>query len=103
MHLKRLKEAGADHLRDCAPAGSGKTKTLTTRVAYLLRNNGYEPQNVIVATFTVKAAREMRDRLETMLGDGSEKRLILGTFHSVSRRFLVSLTPARRIFIDRSN
>lgn len=45
---------------------------------------------MIVATFTVKAAREMRERLSKLLGDGTEKKLLLGTFHSIARRLLVS-------------
>ncbi|KAI9888046.1 MAG: hypothetical protein M1823_000168 [Watsoniomyces obsoletus] len=76
-------------LQILAPPGSGKTKTLTARVAYLLRQHGYRPENVIVATFTVKAAKEMKERLSKLLEDGLETKLILGTFHSIARRYLV--------------
>ncbi|KAI9832609.1 MAG: hypothetical protein M1826_001559 [Phylliscum demangeonii] len=76
-------------LQILAPPGSGKTKTLTARVAYLLRHDGFRPQDIIVATFTVKAAREMKERLAVLLGDGLESKLVLGTFHSIARRYLV--------------
>lgn len=59
---------------------------------------GYEPQNVIVATFTVKAAREMRERIGKALGDGRENRMVLGTFHSIARRYLAAY--GRHIGLD---
>lgn len=77
-------------LQILAPPGSGKTKTLTSRVAYLLEHHHYKPWNVICLTFTIKSSREMRERLSRILGNGIESRLILGTFHSVCRRYLVS-------------
>jgi DNA helicase-2/ATP-dependent DNA helicase PcrA len=71
-------------------AGSGKTRTLTSRVAWLLSPpNNLQPENVVVATFTVKAANEMKERLAILLGGGIEKRLLLGTFHSICRRYLL--------------
>lgn len=73
-----------------AGPGSGKTHTLTSRVVCLIDNVGYQPQNVIVATFTVKAAREMRERIGKALGDGRVNRMILGTFHSIARRYLAA-------------
>ena len=79
----------ASVLQVLAPPGSGKTKTLTARVAYLLAHNGYKPWNVICCTFTIKAAREMRERLASLIGEELESRLILGTFHSICRRYLV--------------
>ncbi|KAF2815246.1 ATP-depentend DNA helicase-like protein [Mytilinidion resinicola] len=72
-----------------APPGSGKTKTLTSRVAYLINHNRLQPWNIIVCTFTIKAAREMKERIRGFVGEGIEAKLILGTFHSVARRFLV--------------
>ncbi|KAJ5550893.1 hypothetical protein N7461_005591 [Penicillium sp. DV-2018c] len=72
-----------------APPGSGKTKTLTARVAYLLSHHGYQPQDVICCTFTIKASREMRERLAKLIGEKLESRLILGTFHSICRCYLV--------------
>jgi DNA helicase-2/ATP-dependent DNA helicase PcrA len=71
-----------------APPGSGKTKTLTARVAYLVNHERLQPWNIIVCTFTIKAAREMRERIRGFVGEGIEAKLILGTFHSVARRFL---------------
>ncbi|KAK7544535.1 P-loop containing nucleoside triphosphate hydrolase protein [Phyllosticta citribraziliensis] len=79
----------ASVLQVLAPPGSGKTKTLTARVAYLLGQRNIKPWNIIVCTFTIKAAREMKDRIRGLVGDGTEQKLILGTFHSVARRFLV--------------
>jgi len=71
-------------------AGSGKTRTLTSRVARLLSEPlCLSPQNVIVATFTVKAASEMKDRLSKLVGESVGRRLLLGTFHSICRRYLV--------------
>ncbi|KKY34909.1 putative atp-dependent dna helicase srs2 [Diaporthe ampelina] len=58
----------------------------------------YEPQNIIVATFTVKAAREMRERIGNALGDGRENRMVLGTFHSIARRYLAAY--GRHIGLD---
>lgn len=77
-------------LQVLAPPGSGKTKTLTARVAYLLAHHGYHPQDVICCTFTIKASREMRERIARLIGGRVEARLVLGTFHSICRRYLVS-------------
>ena len=71
-----------------APPGSGKTKTLTSRVSHLLQHNGYKPWNVICLTFTVKSAREMKERIAKLVGNGLESKIILGTFHSVCLRYL---------------
>lgn len=80
----------ASILQVLAPPGSGKTKTLTARVAYLLSHYGYRPQDVICCTFTIKASKEMRTRISKIIGDQQESRLILGTFHSICRRYLVT-------------
>ena len=82
--------SSAPVLQVLAPPGSGKTKTLTARVAYLLAHHGYKPWNVICCTFTIKAAREMRERLRGLVGAQLESKLILGTFHSICRRYLVT-------------
>ncbi|OJK01223.1 hypothetical protein ASPACDRAFT_25984 [Aspergillus aculeatus ATCC 16872] len=79
----------ASVLQVLAPPGSGKTKTLTARVAYLLAHHNYRPQDVICCTFTIKASREMRERLTKLIGEDLQKRLLLGTFHSICRRYLV--------------
>lgn len=75
-------------LQVLAPPGSGKTKTLTTRVAYLIAERQLRPWNIIVCTFTVKAASEMKDRIISFVGDDLAKQLKLGTFHSVALRYL---------------
>ena len=80
----------ANVLQVLAPPGSGKTKTLTSRVAYLLRHHRYQPWNVICLTFTIKSSREMKERISKLIGNGIESKLILGTFHSVCRRYLVT-------------
>ena len=75
-------------LQILAPPGSGKTKTLTSRVAYLLSHHGYKPQDVLCLTFTIKSAEEMKERLGRLLGKSVGSKLMLGTFHSVCRRYL---------------
>jgi DNA helicase II / ATP-dependent DNA helicase PcrA len=80
--------SSAQTLAILAGPGSGKTHTLTSRTAWLLRHEGLQPWNIIVATFTVKAAREMKERIGKLLGDGLEAKLVLGTFHSIARRYL---------------
>ncbi|KAL8726791.1 MAG: hypothetical protein Q9166_006473 [cf. Caloplaca sp. 2 TL-2023] len=80
----------ADVVQILAPPGSGKTKTLTSRVAYLIRHHNYKPWNILCLTFTVKSSREMKERLAKLIGNGMESKLVLGTFHSVCRRYLVS-------------
>ncbi|KAF2721840.1 UvrD-helicase-domain-containing protein [Polychaeton citri CBS 116435] len=82
--------SGASVLQVLAPPGSGKTKTLTTRVAHLISDRQLKPWNIIVCTFTVKAAREMKERIRGFVGEGLEKKLILGTFHSIALRYLKS-------------
>ncbi|KAL2016876.1 hypothetical protein VTK56DRAFT_2910 [Thermocarpiscus australiensis] len=73
-----------------AGPGSGKTHTLTSRVVWLVDHVGFRPEDVVVATFTVKAAREMKERIGKALGDGRENKLVLGTFHSIARRYLAA-------------
>jgi len=78
----------AQQLAILAGPGSGKTHTLTSRTAWLLVQDDLKPWNIIVATFTVKAAREMKERIGKLIGNGLESKLILGTFHSIARRYL---------------
>jgi DNA helicase II / ATP-dependent DNA helicase PcrA len=70
-----------------AGAGSGKTKVLTTRIAHLMAN-GVDSFNILALTFTNKAAKEMKDRVERILGNNEARNLYIGTFHSVFARIL---------------
>ena len=72
-----------------AGAGSGKTRVLTYRIANLMNNN-VDPFNILSLTFTNKAAREMKNRIATVVGDSEAKNLWMGTFHSVFARILRS-------------
>ena len=71
-----------------AGAGSGKTKVLTTRVIHLMAAHGVDAFNILALTFTNKAAKEMKERVEKILGNGEARNLYIGTFHSVFARIL---------------
>jgi DNA helicase-2/ATP-dependent DNA helicase PcrA len=71
-----------------AGAGSGKTKVLTTRVTHLMAAHGVDAFNILALTFTNKAAKEMKERVEKILGNGEARNLYIGTFHSVFARIL---------------
>jgi len=74
-----------------AGAGSGKTKTLTHRIAHLIATHKATPYNILAVTFTNKAAREMRERVAQLLGQDAENRGFMpymGTFHSICVRIL---------------
>lgn len=70
-----------------AGAGAGKTKTLTTKIAYLIEEENILPQNILAITFTNKAAKEMRDRLFNIIGNLAKK-IQVSTFHSFGLRLL---------------
>jgi DNA helicase-2/ATP-dependent DNA helicase PcrA len=96
--LKDLNPAQADAVKTTsgpllilAGAGSGKTKTLTHRIAYLIANESVWPNEILAVTFTNKAAREMRERLGVLLGqDGGARNFMpwMGTFHGICVRLL---------------
>ena len=70
-----------------AGAGSGKTKVLTSRIAYMIQN-GAIAGKILAVTFTNKAAKEMKERLSKMLGENIVKYMWVGTFHSICGRIL---------------
>ena len=70
-----------------AGAGSGKTKVLTYKIAYLIKEKNIKPWNILAITFTNKAANEMKQRAENLIGD-NVKDMWIGTFHSICVKIL---------------
>jgi ATP-dependent DNA helicase Rep len=71
-----------------AGAGSGKTRVITQKIAYLIEECGFEPRNIAAITFTNKAAKEMQERVDKLLKDRPSKGLTISTFHSLGVRIL---------------
>lgn len=95
-----------DNLLLLACAGSGKTMTITYKIAYAIENGFVYPRQVCAVTFTNRAAKEMRDRLEVLLPDVDTSKMVIRTFHSLCasllRRFgeSVGLSPSFTIYDD---
>ena len=78
------------HQRILASAGSGKTTTLTARLAYLIEDCSIDPEKIVLMTFSRNAAQQMKKRIEGLIGD---KQIWAGTFHGLSRALLKKFSP----------
>ncbi len=91
-NLNNVQKEAVEHIDGplliLAGAGSGKTKTLTTRLAYLISEVGIDPINTLTLTFTNKAAREMRERASAMINQHTSSMPLLCTFHKFGLLFL---------------
>jgi DNA helicase-2/ATP-dependent DNA helicase PcrA len=94
--------AGEGPILVLAGPGSGKTRVLTQRIAYLIGYEGVRPYQMLAVTFTNKAAREMEQRVQQLLGEEMTRGLLLGTFHSTCARILrreAELLPVNSDFV----
>ncbi|MFZ5879950.1 MAG: UvrD-helicase domain-containing protein [Chloroflexota bacterium] len=94
--------AGGGPILVVAGPGSGKTRVLTQRIAYLIAVEGVRPWQILAVTFTNKAAREMEARVQAALGEGATEGMMLGTFHSICARLLrreADLLPVASNFV----
>jgi DNA helicase-2/ATP-dependent DNA helicase PcrA len=80
--------AGNGPILVVAGPGSGKTRVLTQRIAYLIAEEGVRPWQILAVTFTNKAAKEMQERVKRLLPDQATEGIMLGTFHSICARIL---------------
>lgn len=87
LEQKQAVQSQAQHVLVVAGAGSGKTRVLVHRLAWLIENKGLNPYNIMAVTFTNKAANEMKERVETMTGINT-RWMWIGTFHSLCSRLL---------------
>jgi DNA helicase-2/ATP-dependent DNA helicase PcrA len=85
---RKAVSAGAGPVLVLAGPGSGKTRVLTQRVAYVIAHEGVRPYRILAVTFTNKAAREMQTRVEKLLGPEATQGMMLGTFHAICARIL---------------
>lgn len=101
--LNPTQRAAAEHvdgpLLVFAGAGTGKTRALTYRIAYLIGHVGVDPRHILAVTFTNKAAREMRERIEGLIGANLLRDMWVGTFHATCARMLRE--SGDRIGLDR--
>jgi len=88
MQQRQAVSAGDGPVLVVAGPGSGKTRVLTQRIAFLIASEGIRPWNILAVTFTNKAAREMESRVRSMLNEQATEGMWLGTFHSICARIL---------------
>ena len=76
-----------------ASAGTGKTSTIVGRIAHLIKNKEVKPEEILLLTFTNKASGEMISRVAKLLSNNIASRIVAGTFHSISYKYLKQVDP----------